>query len=61
MTGTLRTHVDGLGGTEIQFMGMFMLICPVIDIYGIHELKLPFTSMSIMDAFLYLTIVLYYK
>jgi len=56
LTGVLRTHVDGLGGTEFQFIGIFMLICPVIDVYGIHKLKIPLSNLTIMDFFVYLTI-----
>jgi len=56
LTGILRTHVDGLGGTEFQFIGMFILICPVIDVFGVHKYKLPYSNLSIMDTLIYLTI-----
>ena len=59
LTGVLRTQVDGLGGTEFQFIGMFMLICPVIDIYGIRNYKLPYSNISLIETLFYLSILSY--
>jgi len=55
LTGTLRTQVDGVGGTEIQFMGMFMLIWPVIDPFEIYNYKI-LGLISVIHVFLYYTI-----
>jgi len=56
-TGSLRISVDGIGGTEVQFMAMFVILCPAIDFTGIHRIIIPVLGITPLNAILYLTVI----
>jgi ethanolaminephosphotransferase len=52
LTGIIKTHVNNMGVTEFQFIGMGLLVLPVIFGESLHHVKI--YGFSLVGIFIYL-------
>jgi phosphatidylglycerophosphate synthase len=57
-TGTLRTHIENLGVTEFQFIGMGIILIPVIFGHSFSKIRFFEGLVSIGEILVYLNAIL---
>lgn len=58
VTGVLRTHVNNIGVTEVQFFSMVICLCPIIESLATFLSTEIISDFTLTDILVYLNCLL---